>query len=375
MPLFTMLIVAWGGCSTPQPATEESSPVQPSAPPIEVQYAQGFTIDYRSQNPMVILYGSADTTRYWLLPADAPLPPHLDPALPVIRTPVQRIIATSTTHLGLLEWLDARDRLIGIGQADLVYDEAIHRRVEQGDIQEVGTDGSLNVELVLAMQPDLVMVSASPGVSLTQYQPLLNAGIPVIVNAEWMEASPLGKAEWVKLMAVLLQQETKTNERFGAIAAAYDSIKQRAQQVEVRPRILTGSPFQGTWYVPGRNSYVGQLLRDAHATWPWAEDSSAVSFNVSFEAVYPQGLQADYWLNPGLAQQLRTLGEIDERLTAFRPYQQGNVYNYYRRVRPTGSNDYYEGGTVRPDLVLADLVEIFHPTVLDHSLYYYQKLE
>ena len=373
---FGVLWITTLRCSSPQAHENSTLSVSRSPPePVDIQYAQGFTVEYESPNPELIIYGSTDTTRYVLLPIGTPRPEGLPPTALIVRTPVRRIVATSTTHLGLIELLDAREHLVGIGQAELVYDEAIRQRVQQGEIQEVGTDGSLNVELVLSLQPDLVMVSATPGVDRGQYQPLLSAGIPVIVNAEWMEASPLGKAEWVKLMAVLLRREAFANQKFNTIAAAYDSIVQLTQGVTKKPSVLTGSPFQGSWYVPGRDSYVGQLLRDAHATWPGAQDTSAVSFNVALETVYPYGLNAEYWINPGLAQQLSALGEQDDRLTAFRPYRHGGVYNHYRRANQAGGNDYYEGGTVRPDLILADLVEIFHPEVLNHSLYYYQKLE
>lgn len=210
--LVGMLGLGTLGCTSPQ-ATENVPRAAPSSAtePVAIQYAQGFTVDYDQPYPVLLLYGTTDTIRYALLPAGATRPENLSPTIPVIRTPVQRIVTTSTTHLGLIELLDARDRLTGIGQANHVYDQDIHRRVQQGAIQEVGTDGSLNVELVLSLQPDLVMVSATPGVGWQQYQPLLNAGIPVIVNAEWMEATPLGKAEWVKLLAVLLQRESLAN--------------------------------------------------------------------------------------------------------------------------------------------------------------------
>ena len=380
--VFRILCLATASCSSPRTDETTSKPVATTLPndTVDVRYAQGFTVNYNSSYPTLLIHGPTDTTRYVLLPRGASLPDTLSPTTPMIRTPVQRIVTTSTTHLGLVELLDARGRLVGIGQADQVYDEDIRQRVRQGQIQEVGTEGALNIELILSLQPDLVMVSAMPGVAtpgirLQQYQPLLNAGIPVIVNAEWMEASPLGKAEWVKLLAVLLQQESLANQRFEAIASTYDSITQRIQHIAQKPLVITGSPFQGTWYVPGRNSYVGQLLRDAHATWPWEQDTSAISFNVALETLYPYGLKADYWIHPGLHQQLSTLAEQDERLTAFQPYQQGKVYNHYRRVSAQGANDYYESGAVRPDLVLADLVEIFHPEVLEHTLYYYQKLE
>ncbi len=342
---------------------------------MQVQYAQGFTVDYTEAPPTLSLYGSADTMRYALLRSDATPPESPSSVTMRIRTPVQRLVVTSTTHLGLVELLDARDRLVGIGQVDYVYDTEVRRRVVQGQIQEVSTGGNLNIEAVLALQPDLVMVSASPGVATSQYQPLLNAGIPVIVNAEWQEASPLGKAEWVKLLALLLGKEKLANQRFGQIVATYDSLKRQVPPTVSPPLVITGSPFQGAWYVPGHNSYVGQLLRDARATWPGENDSSAVSFNVALETLYPYGLRADYWINPGMYQQRRELGEKDERLAAFQPYQRGEIYAHTLRVSESGGNDYYESGAVRPDLVLADLIEIFHPEVLDHACYYYRKLE
>ena len=340
-----------------------------------MQHARGFAVDYSETHPILSIYGSADTTRYVLLPANTSSSEKFSPGLVPIRTPVQRLVVTSTTHLGLVELLDARDCLVGIGQADFVYDADIRRRAAQGQIQEVAVGGTLNIELVLALQPDLVMVSANPG-GVASYQPLLEAGIPVVVNAEWQEASPLGKAEWVKLLAVLLGRESVANERFGTIAATYDSLTRQLPATAPVPLVITGSPFQGAWYVPGRNSYVGQLLRDARVTWAGEHDSSSeISFNMSLETLYSYGLRADYWINPGMYTQRRELGETDERITAFRPYRRGEVYGHNRRVSDAGGDDYYESGAVRPDLVLADLIEIFHPDVLNHSLYYYQKLE
>ncbi|MGB3780088.1 MAG: ABC transporter substrate-binding protein [Tunicatimonas sp.] len=339
-----------------------------------MQHAQGFDVDYTETYPTLSIHTSADTTRYALIPTNTPSSASPSSGFIPIRTPVRRLVVTSTTHLGLVELLDARDCLVGLGQADYVYEADVRRRVEQGQIQEVAVGGSLNVESVLALQPDLVMVSANPG-GTASYQPLINAGIPVVVNAEWQEASPLGKAEWVKLLAVLLGKESVANERFGAIAATYDSLTRQIPTAAAAPLVITGSPFQGTWYVPGHHSYVGQLLRDARATWPGEHDSSAVSFNVSLETLYPYGLRADYWVNPGMFQARRELGEKDERLQSFRPYQRGAVFAHTRRVSDSGGNDYYESGAVRPDLVLADLIEIFHPDLLDHSLYYYRRLD
>ena len=368
--LFCPLILLLTHCTAPQPTEAPSTATTQPTDTVNIRYARGFSVNYDHPYPVLRIHGSADTTRYALLPASEAPPAGFIP----VRTPIRRLVVTSTTHLGLVELLDARDVLVGIGQADYVFDADVRHRVEQGQIQEVAVGGSLNVESVLALQPDLVMVSANPGGSAS-YQPLINANIPVVVNAEWQEASPLGKAEWVKLLAVLLGKEAVANERFAAIATTYDSLAQQVPPEAVPPRVITGSPFQGAWYVPGHHSYVGQLLRDAHATWPGANDSSAVSFNRSLETLYSYGLRADYWIDAGIYRQRRELGEIDERLTNFRPYRRGALYAHTRRVSDSGGNDYYESGAVRPDRVLADLIEIFHPEVLNHSLYYYRKLE
>ncbi|MGB3849846.1 MAG: ABC transporter substrate-binding protein [Tunicatimonas sp.] len=362
-------------CSAPHPTSTPPAAANQPIDTVRIHHARGFSLRYAAAYPLLQRYGTTDTTRYWLLPHGQTRPDTLPPTDKVIHVPVQRLVVTSTTHLGLVELLDARDHLVGIGQAKYVYDTAIRRRAARGELQEVSVGGSLNLESVLALQPDLVMVSASPGAAVSQYQPLVDAGIPVVVNAEWQEASPLGKAEWVKLLAVLLGKESVANQRFAQITTTYDSLKQRVPTTAATPRVITGSPFQGAWYVPGRNSYVGQLLRDARATWPGENDTSAVSYNVALETLYPYGLRADYWINPGMYRQRSELREKDERLAAFLPYRRGEVYAHTRRVSDSGGNDYYESGAVRPDLVLADLIEILHPEVLDHSLYYYRKLE
>ena len=249
---------------------------------------------------------------------------------------------------------------MGIDDVDLVYSADIRERVARGQIQEIGVGGELNWESILALSPDLVMVSGMPGVGLGRYQTLQDAGIPVIINSEWMEPTPLGKAEWVKLLAVLLDQEASVHERFAAVVSAYDSVTALAQAARQKPLVITGAPYQGAWFVPGAHSFLGSMLHDAGATWPWEQDSSAVSINVAFEALYPYGLRADYWLHPGQMPDRAALPAQDERLTDFRPYQQNKIYNNDRRSKGL-SNDYYESGVMHPEVVLADMITIFHP--------------
>ena len=368
------------GCSSPNETTDRPGSPKPATvtstvpSPLDIHYAQGFNISYRDGYKLLSVINATDTTRYALAPQGAPLPDHVPTATTVIRTPIQRLVVTSTTHLGLVDFLQAEDRLVGIDNADWVYSKNIRERVANGQIQQVGVGGELNWESILALSPDLVMVSGMPGVGLGRYQTLQDAGIPVIINSEWMEPTPLGKAEWVKLLAVLLNQEALVQEKFAQVVTAYDSVAALARTVKQKPLVVTGAPYQGAWFVPGGHSFLGKLLQDAGATWPWEQDTSATSISVAFETIYPYGLRADYWLHPGQGQDRSALQAQDERLADFQPYQQGTIYNNDRRSKGL-SNDYYESGVVHPEVVLADMIEIFHHDLLDHKLYYYQKLE
>lgn len=367
-------------CSSPNETTDRSGSPEPATVVstalvlLDIHYAQGFNISYRDDYKLLSVINATDTTYYALVSQGAPLPDHLPTPATIIRTPIQRLVTTSTTHLGLVEFLQAEDRVVGIDDVDLVYSADIRERVADGQIQEVGVGGELNWESILALSPDLVMVSGMPGVGLGRYQTLQDAGIPVIINSEWMEPTPLGKAEWVKLLAVLLDQEALVQEQFAQVVTAYDSVAALARAVRQKPLVITGAPYQGAWFVPGAHSFLGSMLHDAGATWPWKQDTSAVSINVAFETIYPYALRADYWLHPGQMPDRAALKAQDERLADFLPYQQGTIYNNNRRSKGL-SNDYYESGVMHPHVVLADLIEIFHPDLLDHELYYYQKLE
>ncbi len=363
----------------PRTAREETVDFQEDEPetfiPLEVSHAKGFNLLYHAHYKELQLIQEQDTTRYLLLPKDTP-PPQAMPFDQTITIPVRKIITQSTTHLGQLAFLNAENVIVGIDEADYVFHETIRQKIREGSITEVGSGENLNTEQVLALSPDLLIVSGMPGTTLDRFQPLIEAGISVIVNTEWMESSLLAKAEWVKLMAALTNREALAEEKFSQVKAQYDSIATLATLVKDKPKIIIGSPFQDVWHVPGGKSERSQLFQTAAATWPWAQDSSAVSIMVSFETMYAYGLQADYWLNPGQVSTRQELLAKDARFADFKAFQQDQIYNHNKRMNSTGlGNDFFESGTVHPERVLADVVKILHPEVLpDDTLYYYQKI-
>lgn len=341
----------------------------------EVHYAQGFDISYEDDYKVLHLMQGTDTMHYVLLP-EGVAPPSAYPEAQSIRIPIRSLVALSTTHVALADFVEADSIIIALDNTDYVYDPEVRARIEAGEVTSVGESGSLNQEMVLALQPDLLMVSGMPNTDLQKYNALISSGIPVLINTEWMENTALGKAEWVKLMAALLNQEDIANAKFDSIAQSYQQIAQLTDTLENKPEVISGSPFQGSWYVPGGKSYRSKMFEQAGAQWPWSE-SEEVSLPVAFENIYAYGLEAEYWLNPGMVNSLDELLAKDERFADFKAFQHGKVYNHNRRMTHNGQgNDFYESGVVNPHFVLADLTHILHPELLpDHQLYYYQKLE
>jgi iron complex transport system substrate-binding protein len=363
-------------CSSPEKSYESSvqADVDSNSNTV-IQYAEGFDVEYKDTYKLVCIYSSNDTLCYLLLPIEASIPAGV-PFDQLISVPVERIVTQSTTHLGFICALDARNTVIGVDNASYIYDSIFTQAVAEGKIQEVGSGASLNAERLVALQPDVLLVSSMPDTGLDAYQKFIDLGIPVLPVAEWMEASPLGKAEWIKLFAALLNQEEQASVHFSQITQAYDSLLAVGKRVNEPTSVIVGSPFQGSWYVPGAISYRGALIRQAGGTWDWSLDSSAVSFPVDFEQMYEYGLNANVWLDPGQAFTKEELLGLDARFADFEAFQENQIYNSNRRLNASQSgNDYYESGAVYPQRILADLLKILHPELLPHhELYYYQPI-
>jgi iron complex transport system substrate-binding protein len=270
----------------------------------------------------------------------------------------------------------AADVLVGVG--DLKYASAprVRQRIAEGKIFEVGLGKEMNNELLISRNPDLVMTTGWPGEGINRFQTLSAAGVPVMINSEWVETTPLARAEWVKVLAALLNKEDLVNEKFGQIAREYQRLAALAQKAATRPTVVVGMPFKDVWHVPDADSYMAQFLRDAGARYHWDRTKApSGSLALSFEAVAPVALAADYWLHTGYLTSKAALLSQDARYAAFGPYKTGRVFNNNRRTNAQGANDYWESGALRPDIVLADLIKILHPELLPRwSLYYYLPL-
>ena len=333
----------------------------------------GITVDVLDAWP-----GAAPQS-YTLVRHDDPVPeaPLVDA---VIRVPARRIVSLATPVLAHLEALDAAGRLVGIDSGDYVYSAEIRRRVANGEITELGAGAQLDLERLIALQPDVVLMSVYAPDDPTLAR-IRAAGIPVVVFADWREADPLARAEWVRLVGLLVERDRTARRIMDTRRGAYAELRERvADALEAdggpRPTVMTNAPWQGSWPVPAGESYMARLLADAGARYLWAETEGSGSVFLDLEAVLGRAADADLWINGNAGwRSLADLRASDPRLTAFAPYRRATVYHYNRRVRDSGANDFWESGATRPDLLLADLVRILHPGILpDHELVYYRRL-
>jgi iron complex transport system substrate-binding protein len=358
------------------------SPVGPPfKPPLisPVRYARGFTIEHfdRYKEVKILNHSAAstDTLDFLLLPAGVAVPPGHGQAQ-VIRVPVQSMIVSGSTHIAQADFAGAANRITGVGNGQYVINPIVREGLRTGRVRQVGLESNLNNELVISMHPGIVMTMINPDAVSGEYKTLIEAGIPVLPNADWLETTPLGKAEWVKLMGALTDREELVNRKFDSVVENYQRLTAISKAVAVRPSVIIGMPFKGTWYTPAGGSYMAQLLRDAGATYHWSDTKGTGSLALAFETVAPEALTAEFWLDVGEVNSREAILAQDTRFGAFRSFRSDAIYNYNRRVNDAGSSDYWETGAVNPQWVLADMIRILHPGALPaDTLIYYKQIK
>jgi len=344
----------------------------------EIKYAKGFNIDYYDNYKLVSIYSGigahADTAQYVLLAKGSKAPEGYKKAQ-LIEIPVQSLVAMSSMHIALADFAGAANAITGLGSLQYVSSETVRKNIAAGKVKEVGIDGTMNDEVLISMKPGLVMVMGSPDAKFSKYETLTGAGVPVMLNSEWLETTPLGRAEWVKLMAALMDKEEFVNTKFGTLEKEYNRLAEIGKKAVNKPSLICGMPYKGTWYVPDGDSYMVQFLKDAGTTYKWADVHEKGSLPLNFETVAPVALKADFWLNVGTVDSKNDIKAIDSRYTEFKPFKDSHIFNFNKKVNDIGSNDYWESGAVNPQIVLGDLIKIFHPELLpDYQLVYYKKL-
>ena len=347
---------------------------------LSVAYASGFDVEYRNNYKIVTVtnpwQGAQEIFRYVLLQCGTPAPQGVEGA--VVEVPVKNIIAMSTTYLPTLEDLGLLDRLIGLDSYMWTTNPGVRTRIESGDIAEIGGGAAVNVELTLNLDPALVMTYGTGFADYDTHPVLLEAGIPVALNGDFVEQSPLGRAEWMKFIALFFNREADAAAQFDTVAMEYHAVAELTATLTERPSVLLGSVYNGAWYVAGGGSYMARLLADAGAAYLWSDEGDVGALPLDFESVYAVAAEAEFWLNPDNSFwfSVENVLDSDPRYGDFAPLKRGQMYNNNARVNENGGNAYYEEGAAHPERVLKDLVKILHPHLLpDHELRFYQQVQ
>lgn len=343
-------------------------------------YANGFDVSDRGSYKLIIVHNpwqnSSNVSFSYVLAEHKDLVPDSLSDLPFIKIPVQRVVTLSTTHVAMIHQLGRANTIVGASGTDFIYNPDLQERIEKGEVLEVGYDQGLNYESIVNLDPDVLFMYGVEGSIRAISEKLAELEVQVVFCGDYLETHPLGKAEWIRFFSLFFGLEDESETIFHRVDSTYRSLVSMAERMDEKPRVLTGLPWKDTWYMAGGKSFAARLIEDAGGSYLWNDNRSTQAIPLDLESVYGRAVGADIWINPGAAISLEELYNFDERFRALPVLQKGNLYNNNKRLTRGGGNDYWESGTVRPDLLLADLIAVFHPDLMtDHQFIYYRKLK
>lgn len=347
-------------------------------PENSVKYSKGFSIEnYKGYSIITVKNPwpkATKTYKYILKKKNGIIPDSLKNNI-VVNVPIQSIVVTSTTHIPSLEMLHKENTLIGFPNLDYISSEKVRALIDAKKVKELGTNQTLNTEVLIDLQPNIII-----GYGLDNNNPTLDnlekSGLKVLLNGDWNEQTPLGKAEWIKFFGALYDKQEKANEIFSKIEKDYLKTIEIAKKATTKPTILAGDIFEGKWYLPSGTSWGSLILKEANSNYLWKETTGTGSLSLSFETVFEKAKDADFWITSGQFSTLKEMTEANPHYNQFKAFQNKNVYSFAAKKGKTGGILYYELAPNRPDLVLKDLVKILHPELLTgYTPYFFEKLK
>lgn len=341
---------------------------------IKPVYAEGFSVTYTDDGCLVDIQDplreESQSFHYMLVPAGQK-PASVPEGYTVLNVPVQRIVCMTSLQLSNFICMDELDHVVGITSTRHLFNTDVKDRLDDGRIRRIGIEGNFDNEVIIAIDPDLILISPF---KRGGYEALTGVDIPLVPHLGYQETTPLGQAEWIKFIGLLTCEEEKANAIFAGIEHRYNELKEKAARTEGRPVVLSGELHGGNWYVGGGRSFLAQIFRDAGGDYFLPEDKSSGGLNLDFETVYSQTANASYWrivnsFNGDFSYDV--LKAEDARYADLKAFKSKGVIYCNMSRKP-----FYENMPVQPDVVLADLIHIFHPEILpdDYQPVFYELL-
>ena len=365
---WVLLLSACGGGS-------KTSSLQAEGDTIRMKYSSLLQIVKHADYTVVTIRNPWDTLKvlhtYLLADREKPLPEHL-PEGTVVRTPLQKSVIYSSVHCSLWSELDELKGIGGVCGLEYIKLPQIQEGCRNGSIVNVGNSMNPDIERIIDLRPDAILLS--PFENSGGYGRVGKLNIPIIECADYMETSALGRAEWMRLYGLLLGKEAQADSLFAGIEKEYLTLTQQVKSQNLkRPTVISEMKNSSAWYIPGGNSTMGRLYQDAGAEYVFASLSNSGSVPLAFETVFDRGGNADIWLIKYNQPQDKTYSELERDYAPyarFKAFQDRKVYGCNTNHVP-----FYEESPFHPELLLKDLIKIFHPELLpDYDLKYFSNL-
>lgn len=276
----------------------------------------------------------------------------------IVKTPLKKMLVSTSVHSNLYDEMGKRAAIAGVCDANYINLDFIKNGLKDGGIKDCGSSMQPNLESVINLSPDAIMLSPYLGSS---YGKVAEIGLPIIELSDYMETSPLGRAEWMIFFGMLVGEEQKAMTMFKNVEKAYNGYKSFAAEGEPQKSVMMDKMVQATWYVPGGDSTIGQMLRDANCNYTYADTKQSGGVEQSFEQVMDKCADADIWLfryNDGdnADFKLSSLLKDNAKYEAFNAFKKGNVY----ACQPYETK-FFELTPFHPELLLRDFVILLHP--------------
>jgi iron complex transport system substrate-binding protein len=343
-----------------------------------VKYAKGFDIKLFNNivklNILTPYPNAKEELTYYLIPKKNKVPDSLKDKI-IIRTPVKRIVATSTTHIPMIELFHQENTLVGFPQTGYISSKKTADLVKKGKVKDLGNTRDINTEILIELSPEVV-IGFSLSSNNKMYYNIENVGIPVIYNGDWLEETPLGRAEWIKLFGALYDKTNEADSIFKHIESEYNHAAELALKAVKRPTVLSGVLFKDKWNLPAGKSFTARLFKDANTNYLWKDNDGRGSLVLSFESVFAKAYNADFWIGAGIYTSYNEMKESDEHYTGFKAFRNKNIYTFSKKRGADGGVIYFELSPIQPHFVLKDLIKVTHPELLpDYKTHFLEKLD
>lgn len=292
-----------------------------------------------------------------------------------IQIPIQKAVVTSTTHIPSLVELGVENSLVGFPGLNYISNEVIREKIDTNQIKELDDNENVNLELVIDLQPDLIIGHSYDGEN-KKLKNIKNAGLKIVYNGDWVENTPLGKAEWIKFFGALYDKNTEAKIAFDKIVNSYNDAKKLVANSTNKPTVLSGALYQDVWYLPEGESWMAQFIKDAGGDYLWSESKGVGSISLGFESIFDKAQNAIFWIGPGEFTSYEQMQKANPHYAEFSAFKNKKVYSYSVKKGASGGTLFYEEAPNRPDLILKDLIHIFHPNVLpNYKPYFIESLK